>query len=134
MPAFDQATLRAAVMQKLMEAQDPPGQKGEAESAQDLAKEHNKIGVGPYAALFGGEAADIGTTLHAQSQGAQEGNPLLGNFGKGAIAGKLGGALLTAILIKKLAEAGHPGIAKALGYGSGIGLGAVAAHNATVGK
>lgn len=131
MPAFDQTALREAVLAKLR--QDPST--GTKDATPDPAdKEHNKIGVGPYAALFGGEAADIGTTLHAQSHGAVEVNPLLGTFGKGAIAGKLGGALLTAILIKKLAEAGHPGIAKALGYGSGIGLGAVAAHNATVGK
>lgn len=133
MPAFDQTALREAVLAKLR--QDPStGTKDTTPDPAEAAKEHNKIGLGPYAALFGGEAADIGTTLHAQSQGAVESNPLLGKFGKGAIAGKLGGALVTAILIKKLAEAGHPGIAKALGYGSGIGLGAVAAHNATVTK
>ena len=97
-------------------------------------KAESGIGVGPYAALLGGEAADIGTTLAAKARGGREGNPLLGDFGPGAIAAKAGSAAGMALLMRYLANHGHPTLAKALGYGSGAGLGAAAVHNTTVAR
>jgi hypothetical protein len=122
---FDPAALRQALLSLDQPAISQPAQQAEQSSG---------IGLGPYAALFGGEGADIASTLIAKARGAQEGNPLLGNFGAGAIAGKIGLSILAALALKHLAAAGHPAIAKALGYGSGAGLGAVAAHNLTVGQ
>lgn len=91
------------------------------------------IGWGPYAALAGGEAADILSTLHAKAHGAHESNPILGDFGPGAIALKAGMAVPMAVLMRQLDKSGHDKLAKFLGYGSGAGLGAVAARNMMVG-
>jgi hypothetical protein len=124
LPAFTPDQLRAALMQTMQ---------GQADPEAAVSKESG-AGVGPYAALFGGEAADIGTTVAAKARGGKESNPLLGDFGPAAIAAKLGTAGAMALAMRYLASHGHPGLAKALGYGSGAALGAVAAHNSQVGK
>lgn len=123
MAAFTPEQLRAALMQTM-----------QAETHGKVETPEHGIGVGPYAALMGGEAADIGTTLAAKARGGKESNPLLGDFGAGAIAGKVGTAAAMALLMRYLAGHGHPTLAKSLGYGSGAALGAVAAHNSQVGK
>lgn len=93
------------------------------------------IGVGPYLALAGGEGADLGTTLAAISSGrGREANPLLSGGTPQLVATKVGTAVALAYLIHKLAADGHPLAAKILGYGAGAGYGALAAHNATVGR
>ena len=125
MPAFSPEQLRAALLQVMQD---------KAEPVSERKAESQGVGVGPYAALLGGEAADIGTTLAAKKRGAVESNPLLGDFGPAAIAGKVGTAAAMALAMRYLANHGHPTLAKALGYGSGAALGAVAAHNTTVGK
>lgn len=72
--------------------------------------------------------------LAADRQDPAAANPLLGGFGPTGIAIKGGSALLQALLMKKLADKGHPTAAKALGYGIGAGMGALAARNSQVGK
>jgi hypothetical protein len=129
--AFSPEELRAAVLAKLKDETTHSEPANERVSV-PIKAESSGIGLGPYAALLGGEAADIGTTLAAKSRGGKESNPLLGDFGPGAIAGKAGTALAMTLLMRYLAGHGHPTLAKSLGYGSGAGLGAVAAHNATV--
>ena len=92
------------------------------------------VGVGPYAALAGGQIADILSTLHAKQNGGVEGNPLLGEFGAKDIALKGAMSLPMVLLMRHLGKSGHPTLAKALGYGAGAALGGVAAHNMTVGN
>jgi hypothetical protein len=131
MPAFDPAMLRAAVMQRLAEHPDEAGAEPVGE-----APEKKGIGIGPYAAVAGGNAADlISTRIALGREGAREGNPLLANSNAaGMTAAKAGSAALVMLIMRQLAKSGHPTAAKALGYGTGVGLGAVAAHNMTQGK
>lgn len=93
------------------------------------------VGVAPYLALAAGEGADLGTTLSAIHSGrGQEANPLLAGGTASLIATKAGTAVLVAYLMHKLAQEGHPVAAKWLGYSVGAGSGALAAHNAMVGR
>lgn len=128
MPAFDEAALKAAIQKRLADHSEDP--------AAAAVPEKKGIGPAPYLALIGGHVADAATTLHALKTvpGAQEANPLLGGFGPAGIALKGGSALLQALLMKKLTEKGHPTAAKALGYGIGGAMGALAARNSQVGK
>lgn len=86
-------------------------------------------------AMIGGNVADIATTLQAIHAGrAREANPLMGHGGTaGMVAMKAGTTAAEAFLLEKLAKE-HPKAAyiAALTLG-GIG-GALALHNATVGK
>ena len=93
------------------------------------APQDKSIGAGPYAALAGGQAADILSTIYAKQHGAREGNPLLGNFGPKDIALKAGLTLPMILLMRHLDKTGHDKLAKWLGYGSGAALGGVAANN-----
>lgn len=130
MPAFSDDALKAALLKRLQaDHQDDP-------AAGAAPAKKKGIGAGPYAALIGGHVADAATTLHALKTvpGAVEANPLLGGFGPAGIAMKGGSALLQALLMKKLASSGHPTAAKALGYGIGGAMGALAARNSQVGK
>lgn len=97
-----------------------------------ISPEHG-IGAGPYAAMVGGNAADLASTIYAiQSGRGAEGNPTLKHLGlPGIAAAKVGGTVLTALLMKRLAV-DHPTIAKALGYIEGGAYGLVAAHNLSV--
>jgi len=123
-PIFDSASLA-----RLLENLPAVEQQQQPTPAADKS-----IGWAPYAALAGGEAADIGTTLMAQSRGGREANPLLGNFGPGAIALKAGMAIPMALWMRHLDKTGHDKLAKALGYGASGALGALAAHNSQVGR
>jgi hypothetical protein len=123
---FSPDQLRAALLQQMQGQTDPKAAAPKSPSG--------GMGVGPYAALVGGEAADIGTTLAALKRGGQESNPLLGDFGPAAMVGKIGTAGALALVMRYLASHGHSTLAKGLGYGAGAGLGVVAGHNAMVGK
>jgi hypothetical protein len=126
MPAFDEAALKAAVLKRLQ---------GEHADPVAAVPEKKGIGAAPYLALVGGHVADAATTLQALKRpGTEEANPLLNGFGPTGIALKGGSALLQALLMRKLANSGHPTAAKALGYGIGAGMGALAARNSQVGK
>lgn len=122
--------LRAAVMQRLAEHPDEAGASAVGEP------EKKGIGIAPYAAVAGGNAADlVSTRIALGREGAREGNPMLANSGAaGMTAAKAGSAALVMLIMRQLAKSGHPTAAKALGYGTGVGLGAVAAHNMTQGK
>lgn len=130
MAAFDRASLQAALKAT------PSISAGTIAGAQAAVPESHRVGPGPYLALLGGEAADLGTTLSAiQSGRGTEGNPLLAHGGTaGLVAGKAGTALLLAYLMHRLAADGHPTAAQSLGYIAGGSYGALAAHNAMVGK
>lgn len=133
MPAFDPAMLRAAVMQRLAEH---PDEAGASDPNASPLKAQAGIGIAPYAAVAGGNAADLVSTRIALGRsGAREGNPMLANSSAaGMTAAKAGSAALVMLIMRQLAKSGHPTAAKALGYGTGAGLGAVAAHNMTQGK
>lgn len=122
MPIFDQASL---AKQAANVAADPQPQ---------AQPEPKGVGVGPYAAVAGGELADILSTLYAKNHGAHEANPVLGDFGPGAIALKSASTLPMILMMRYLAKAGHPTAAKALGYGTGAALGGVAVHNLSTAK
>lgn len=127
MPTFGPEELRAAVMRKLSE--EPVAETAAA------PEKPTGIGVAPYAALVGGSAADLGSTLSALGRGAHEANPLLSHGGTpGLIAGKAVGTLALAWAMRALANHGHPTAAKAIGYGGGAAFGAAAAHNMTQGR
>lgn len=93
------------------------------------------IGPAPYLAMIGGNAADLLTTVQAlQSGRGREGNPVLKGMGpKGIAATKIGATAAIAILMRELAKK-HPDMAKWLGYGDGAAMGALAVHNAKVGR
>lgn len=125
MPGLSPDVIKQAVLKRL---QEQPMQSEQAATAQVPDK---GIGIGPYAAMLGGQAADIGTTVSALTSGAgREGNPVLAKMGPAGIAGLKGGlALLTAMAMRKLDKSGHDKAAKILGYASGAATGAVAANN-----
>lgn len=128
MPAFDEAALKAAVLARLQQ------DRGDPATAQQAAEPEKKsIGPGPYLAMIGGHLSDAVTTkLALRNPNLVEGNPILNGFGPAGIAMKSGSALLTALLMRKLANEGHDRAAKLLGYGTGAGMGALAARNATL--
>lgn len=94
------------------------------------------IGRAPYLALAAGESADLATTLHALNSGrGREGNAVMASAGTpGLIAMKTAGALFLGWSMKKLGADGHPKVAKALGYVTGIALAGVSYHNARIGR
>ncbi len=118
MPLFDDVALRR---QAMLQRMNPPAQVEQAQSGAG-------IGPGPYAALFGGQGADLATTLMAMRKpGAREMNPL--GMG-GVMAGKAGMMALMPWVMRKLAKGGHPTAAKLLGYGVGAAGAVPAAWNA----
>lgn len=128
MPVFDPAALRDAVKAKLAESREAP------EAAPDPEKKEGGIGVGPYAALIGGSAADLGTTMQALKRpGTYEANPLLSGGTAEMMAVKGGSTLALAWAMHELAKT-HPKAAKMLGYGGGAALGGLALHNMKQGK
>lgn len=109
---------------------------GQPQAAPQAAPSGKGIGWGPYAALAGGEMADILSTKYGLDHGAHEANPIMGKdpISVKGLALKAAMSAPMAILMRMLDKSGHDTLAKALGYGSGIGLGAVAAHNVSVAK
>lgn len=92
------------------------------------------IGIAPYAALIGGNGADLATTLRALTSGAgHEANPLMSTSPVGITAQKAAGTAGLALLMHELAQRGHPKIAKAIGYLDGGAMAGLALHNAHVG-
>lgn len=127
MPAFDDDALKAAILKRLQA--DAPDHADPAAAV----PEKKGIGPGPYLAMIGGHLGDaITTKLALKNPNLVEGNPILNGFGPAGIAMKSGSALLTALLMRKLASEGHDRAAKLLGYGTGAGMGALAARNATL--
>lgn len=88
---------------------------------------------GPYAAILGANAADIGTTIAAKNRGAREANPVIGDSDVRLLALK---GLGTAGQIALLHELGknHPTAAKLLGYGISALPAAAAIHNMRVNR
>ena len=95
--------------------------------AQESGEGPRGIGAGPYAALLGGQGADIGTTIAAlKNPRLKEGNPLgLG----GVLASKAAMLTLAPWLMRRMTKAGHPTAAKVMGYGVGAAGAVPAALN-----
>src|SRR3990167_555373 len=122
MPAlFDQAALAPFVRQALLSEMAPVAGAGEGPTG---------AGWAPYAAVIGGNAADALTTMQAIRSGrGREGNPLLPQS-PAAIAGMKAALTVPEVwAMRALTKAGHPRIAKAIGYGIGALGGAMAVRN-----
>ena len=106
------------------------------ETEQAAPAPERKISMPAWATLIGGNLADVGSTVHALNNGAREGNPLYGEHpSAGRIVGtKLVQTALEALLMKALEKTGHTKAANNIGYGLGIGTGAVAVSNMTKGN
>lgn len=87
------------------------------------------VGLAPYLAAASGQVMDGISTLHAFNHGAHETNPMIGQSSGKLIALKAGTAAGTMLLMKKLAEQGHPTAAKILGYSLGAFGNGLAMHN-----
>ncbi len=102
-----------------------PGQK---RSIADAAK-----ALAPYAALVGGQAADLLTTKAALKRpGTREANPIMGGMKQQMLIKSAG--TIGEILAMRAMGKNHPKLAKAIGYAGGSIGAIVAAHNATVGR
>ena len=127
-PYFDEAALKRAALVELMQQQP--------DAASSAQGEPTNTRMAPWAqgALVGGNAFDLGTTLHALSRpGTREGNPVLGQHSGRIAAIKGGSTLLQLLVLRKLGQT-HPRVANALGVGLGGAMGAVGARNLTVPK
>lgn len=86
-----------------------------------------------YAAMVGGNAADLWTTHDAFSRGAVEGNGILNGHPITILTlSKLSCVLAIGLVMRRLERHGHPRVAKFLGYIDGGVTSAVAWHNARV--
>lgn len=92
-------------------------------------EDQQKIGLGPYLAAMGGQAADGISTIHALKRGAVEQNPLIGQSPRKLMLAKGATAALIPVIMKLMEKAGHPTLGKVLGYGVGAFGGGLAAHN-----
>lgn len=122
MPIFDPKSLQAAVEASL--ANTPPGLEA---PAPDRPKH-----VSPWAqfATLAGHGADAASTIYALKQGASEANPLYGEHpSAGKVAAVKGGTAALQMLMQHFVGKSHPGLANAMGFGTGIGMGGIAAHN-----
>lgn len=91
------------------------------------APKSSGIGAAPYVALFGGQGADLATTVAAlRNPNLKEGSPL--GTG-GMVASKAAMLILLPLLMKKLAASGHPTAAKTIGYVGGAAGAVPAAMN-----
>lgn len=91
-------------------------------------------GVSKWAQLAAltGHGADAASTVYALKQpGMAEANPLYGsaNPSTGRVLGMKAGSAALSYLMQHLLGKKSPGLANAIGYGTGIGMGGVAAHN-----
>lgn len=93
------------------------------------------LGILSAAALIGGNAADLGTTVDTIRSGrGREKSPLAKNLNLPAMGLMKGiGTAGETYALNKLAEK-HPKLAKALAVGGGAALGAVAYRNTRVGR
>lgn len=128
MPVFDPKSLQDAVEASL--ANSPPGISA---PAQEPARKR----VSPWAQLATGvgHGADAGSTIYALNHGGVEGNPIYGSRpSAGKIAAIKGGTAAMQMLMQHIIGKSHPGLANAMGFGTGAGLGGVAAHNLSMTK
>lgn len=91
------------------------------------------MGPWPYVASAAGDGLDLLTTAQALSRGGRETNPVLGSSLKTIAPLKAAGSVGFLFVLRQLAKS-HPKIAAAMGYGNGIGKGAIAVHNARVAR
>jgi hypothetical protein len=99
------------------------------------ASAQSRVGPAPYLVVTLSASLDLATTLDVLHSGrGQEGNPVLAHGGQaGLIAGKLATTAATLFAMRQFGLKGHPRIAAAIGYLSGIGA-VAAVHNLTVGR
>jgi len=101
----------------------------------DQESDGTSIGWGPYAALMAGNAADIGSTWQAIESGrGREGNPVLPHSPAAIMGLKAAATIPEALIMKSLADHGHPTAGKILGYAVGALGAGLAAHNSQVGR
>jgi hypothetical protein len=122
-PLFSPEALQQAIL-----AADPQ----QAPAQQQTPSPQGGAGWPAYLALAGGQGADALSTAYNFHRGYHESNPLYGNDPSLAriLAAKAGITGGMALLMRQLAERGHPGIAKFLGLlggasgaiGAGINL------------
>lgn len=87
-------------------------------------------GPWPHLALATGAGLDWVTTHRVLSLSPQyEGNPLVGRNTWGQLAIKTASTAFTSWTMRKIGKAGHPRIARWLGYSAGAGLTVIAIHN-----
>ncbi len=124
-PIFDEAALAPHVRKAVLELEDESPE-------QDRPTQAKKPGAGKAAHLVhaAGNLADgLSTYAVLRDPRHVEANPLLPNNGKAVLGIKAASILPEALLMRFLAQKGHPKLAKALGYGLGIAGGAAAVHN-----
>mgnify|MGYP001603554268 CR=1 FL=1 len=94
-----------------------------------------KSGMGPwpYVASAAGDGLDLWSTAASLSRGGREANPLLGSSLKTIVPLKAAGSVGFLLALRQVAKH-HPTLAKWLGYGNGIGKGAIALHNHRVAR
>ena len=99
-----------------------------------FAQSPKPLGPGPYVAFTLGSYADTHTTVACLRAGTcAEAMPMV--FGKtpnGVIASKTLATGLMLLALRSYDRAGHPKLAKWIGYGGGIGLTLIAVRNAHV--
>jgi hypothetical protein len=99
-----------------------------------FAQSTNSLGPGPYVAFALGSYADTHSTVSCIRTGTcREAMPML--FGKspnGVIASKSLATGLMLVAMRSYERAGHPKLAKWIGYGGGIGMALIAARNVHV--
>ena len=101
----------------------------------EVKKKDPSIGMAPYAAHWGGELADLGTTIAALKSGrGRESNPLLGQNPWVMSGVKLGVAGALHAIMRHLDRTGHDKAAKIIGYVNGAAKGGIALHNSQVGR
>ena len=105
------------------------------QTAPSAPTSERRIGKVPYIAMLLGELADLGTTLDAITSGrGREANPLMGSSPKRIALTKLIGTGGITGLMRLLDNQDHDKAAKILGYADGGLKGAIAVHNARVGR
>ena len=124
-PIFDEAALAPHVRKAVLELQDETPE-------QDRPTKAKKPGAGKAAHLVhaAGNLADgLSTYAALRDPRNEEANPLLPNHGGAVLGIKAASILPEALLMRFLAQKGHPKLAKMLGYGLGAAGGAAAVHN-----
>lgn len=92
------------------------------------------IGPWPYVASALGDGLDALTTVQAIRSGrGREANPILGRGLPMQMAVKAAGSVGILWALRRIAR-DHPTLAKIIGYGNGIGKGALAVRNTQVGR
>ena len=122
--------MQSAQRQALLMAMQP-------QAAETRTATPSKPGIGPwpYLAMAGGNGLDLGSTLSGLNRpGTREANPVFGGSKAAIVAGKAGGSVLIAAIMRALAKKGHPKAAKMLGYLDGGAMGAVGLHNLRQGR